>query len=346
MVASAKIGWSVMGTGTIATEHMVAAIRAFGHEPLWVVSRNREYAKFFSEDLDIPNTSTEANRAVGDPSVNFIYVSAKRDRRKHYIAAAAEARKNVLCDGPIAGNTKIASGLIERCKRSGVVLIVNQPSRASAIHQLMQRLVSEGEIGSVKSVHIIRGGPYHPVPTRRSEYAPVEGDASLDTCVEDIDLGRFLTGADPLEVSALATRHGESPEEQLAYAVYMSNDIVLQVYESFTIADVESLVMVAGDEGVLIANGTLNGRGTGTLIRRIDGRNELIPVRERDPYLTVIEGFTASSHRQHAWLADGQDNLIALRTAEAVAQAVKKRRSVVLELSAPQPSKIDKGVSA
>lgn len=335
-----------MGTGTIATEHMVAAIRAFGHEPLWVVSRNREYANFFSEDLDIPNRSTEANRAVGDPSVSFIYVSATRDRRKHYIAAAAGACKDVLCDGPIAGNAKIASSLIERCQRSGVALIVNQPPRASTIHQVMQRLVTEGEIGSVKSVLVIRGGPYHPVPTRRSEYAPVEGDASLDTCVEDIDLGRFLTGANPLEVSALATRHGEGSGGQLAYAVYMSNNIVLQAYESFTTADMESLVMVAGDEGVLIANGTLNGRGTGTLIRRIDGRNELIPVRERDPYLAVVEGFTASLRRKNSWLADGQDNLIALRTAEAVAQAVKKRRSIVLEGVTPPQSKADKGVSA
>ncbi len=90
------LGWSVMGTGTIATEHMVAAIRTAGHQPLWVVSRNRQYAAHFSQDMAIPDIAVDARQALQDKRIGFAYVSAAKSRRKHYILAAAAAGKHLL----------------------------------------------------------------------------------------------------------------------------------------------------------------------------------------------------------------------------------------------------------
>ena len=319
-----------MGTGTIATEHMVAAIRAVGHEPLWVVSRNRQYAKSFSEDLNIPQTSTQVHRALLDPSVNFVYVSASRGRRKHYISNAAIARKHILCDAPIAENSKLATALVEQCAREGVTLVVNQPLRASVIHQTMRRLLLEGEIGSLQSLLIVRGAPFQPLPNRRTDEAGSHGNIFLDVSVEDIDLARFLTGQEPLEVAALPNGQNGKSKQQAAYAVRMTRDVVFQAYESFTTTEIESIVMLAGDQGVLIAHGTLNGRGSGTLTRRIGQRNELIPVRERDMHHATIEGFLTSVRRHATWLSRGADSVIALRAAEAILIADKKRRTINL----------------
>lgn len=319
-----------MGTGTIATEHMVAAIRSVGHEPLWVVSRNKEYAKFFSEDMKIPQTSIEARRALRDPVVGFVYVSAVRDRRKHYISTAATARKHILCDGPISNNSRVAGALVEQCKQAGVALALNQPSRASTIHQTMRRLLIEGEIGSLQSLLIVRGAPFHPAPNRRSDEAEKQGNILLDISVEDIDLARFLTDQEPVEVSTLSTAPNGAAAHQISYAVRMSGGVMFQAFESFTTAEIESVVMLAGDNGALIAHGTLNGKGSGTLVRRLNARNELIPVRERDHHFTTIEGFLASVRRTSTWMCQGDDSVIALRTAEAIAAAGKKRCTVVV----------------
>ncbi|URK89368.1 hypothetical protein LP421_33610 (plasmid) [Rhizobium sp. RCAM05350] len=117
---------------------------------------------------EYPENISRRRQALSDPLVNFVYISAVRERRKHYIATAAKAGKHILCDGPIAGNSRVAGTLVEQCKQAGVALVVNQPSRASTIHQTMRRLLAEGEIGTLQSLQIIRGAPFQPSPNRRA----------------------------------------------------------------------------------------------------------------------------------------------------------------------------------
>lgn len=317
------LGWSVMGTGTIATEHMVAAIRAVGHQPLWVVSRNRQYAVHFSQDMEIPGITVDAREALRDQRIGFAYVSAVRSRRKHYILAAAAEGKHLLCDGPIAANSRVAGELAEACRKAGVVLALNQPLRALSLHQTMRRLVQEGEIGALQSLLIARGAPFQPPPNRHPDEVVDENDALLELTLEDIDLARFLTGQEPVVASALAA------SDQRAYAIELSGGAILQAYESFTTAEFESVVMLAGDRGTLIAQGTLSGKGSGTLIRRLNGKNELIPVRDRDQHMVTVEAFLALPQKSGTWLSLAEDNVIALHVAEAI-RAAQNRRPVAV----------------
>nr|WP_282563057.1 Gfo/Idh/MocA family oxidoreductase [Rhizobium sp. RCAM05973] len=138
---------------------MVAAIRAIGHDPHWVISRSKDHAKYFSIDTGIPNSSTDVNKALKDPRVVFSYVNTILARRGYYIAAACAAGKHILCDGPISSSSKNARTLVAEVNRAGLVLAVNEPHRASTIHQAMRRLLLEGEIGKLQSLIVIRGSP-------------------------------------------------------------------------------------------------------------------------------------------------------------------------------------------
>ncbi|WP_246677040.1 Gfo/Idh/MocA family oxidoreductase [Mesorhizobium sp. B2-4-15] len=327
MPASAKAGWSFVGAGTIATELMVEAIRAIGHSPLWVVSQNKIDAANFAQDLGIPHSTTDVDRALQDPSVGFAYISARLKRRPHYISAAAGARKHILCDGPISDNSRSAKTLVTLCNQAGASLAVNQPLRASTIHQTMRRLISDGDIGTVRSIVLLRGGPYHGPLTRRARDADEGGGIYLDVSVEDIDLARFLTAAEPLEVTATSAPFDAAPS-QLAYTVRLSNGCLFQAYESFSTADIESMVMVAGDRGALIAQGTMNGRASGTLLRRTDGKSELVPVREHDFQVSTVKDFVNTRSREASWLSGGSDSVTALLVVEAMMISAKRRRAV------------------
>ncbi|GLU30017.1 Gfo/Idh/MocA family oxidoreductase [Brucella sp. NBRC 12950] len=324
-----KTGWAVMGTGTIATEYMVSAIRTLGHQPRWVVSRDKQYAQFFSEDTGIDHTATSARRALSDPEVAFAYVSAARDRRRHYVMAASAARKHILCDGPIASTSKGAAELVATCLQSGISLVVNQPHRASSIHQTMHRLVREGEIGILRAIQIVRGAPFHAPANRRMTEERRPGDMLLDITVNDVDLARFLTGKEPEQVVALPIEASASTDQN-CYAIHMSDGVIFQAFESFEIAEIESLVILMGDHGSLTAHGTLNSKGPATLIRRVGNRNELTPVREGDPYHSTVEQFVDAIGGNFDWLCSGEDNVAALRTVEAIAEANRKHRKVYL----------------
>lgn len=322
-------GWSVMGTGTIATELMVAAIRAVGDRPLWVVSRRKQDATLFAQDLDIPKSTADLGEVWRDPAVKKVYVSARLSRRRHYILEAATQRKHILCDGPIAAQSRVAAQLSDACAEAGILLAINQPARASLIHQTMQRLILEGELGIVQSVVIVRGGAFHPALNRRIEDADEHGDIFIDSCLDDIDLTRFLTGSEPVTVCAVTKPKPEDPRH-IIYAITMDSGVLVQSHASFSTTDVESMVMVLGDKAALIAHGTLGGRGTGTLTRRSGGRNELVPVREREPHLATMESVIQALDGQRTFLATGRDNIVALKTMEALAKSARLGRAVAV----------------
>lgn len=324
-----KTGWSVMGTGTIATEQMVGAIRSIGHKPLWVVSRSKRDAADFAKDLDIPQFSTEVGQVLQDPAVAFAYVSARLSRRPRYISAAAGARKHVLCDGPIASTSNAASAIVDLCREADVLLAVNQPFRASTIHQTMRRMIADGEVGHVQSVLLVRVGPYNRPPDRRTQDPDRSDKIFLSASVDNIDLARFLTGAEPTEVSALSADSGVEAK-QLAYSIRLTNGALLQAQESFRTAELESIVLVAGEKGSLLANGTLNARPNGTLMRKVAGRSELVPLRVRDPHISTATDFVNVGRQGAPWLAGGEDSVVALRTAEAIRMSVRKRRSITI----------------
>jgi 1,5-anhydro-D-fructose reductase (1,5-anhydro-D-mannitol-forming) len=331
VLEDAKAGWAVMGTGTIATENMVTAIRSIGHRVLWVVSQDKRDAAVFAQDLKISKFTTDLNCVLRDPAVAIFYVSAGPSRRPHYISVAAQASKHILCDGPIAVTSKAALAMVAACRDAGVRLAVNQLLRASTVHQTMRRLIGDGEIGRVQSVLIVRGGPHRPPQYRRAQDLDHAAEIHLSVLVDDIDLVRFLTGAELVEASALTSL---SPDEtsQIAYSMQFDNGALFLAQDSIKSTDVESLLMVVGERGTIVANGTLDGRSAGTLVRKIAGKKEFVPIRERDPHIAIATDFAGSDRSEPAWLAMGEDNVVALCAAEALRSSAQKRRPVAVSV--------------
>lgn len=323
-----RCGWAVTGTGTVAAEQMVAAIRAFGHTPLWVTSRSEVRASHFARDTNIPNSTTDVRQAMRDAQVDFVYIAAPLIRRPFYIRAVAEAGKHILCDGPVAKDAKTAAALVQTCQDAGTYLAVNQRGRTAAVHQAMRRLIADGEIGVVHSISIFRGGPHYPVAMRWHEAGENDPNIFLDMCAEDIDLARFLSGAEPVEAAGLASPVGGAPSD-LAYSLRMG-DVLFQAHESYATSDIESRIIAAGSEGSLVASGTLGPRGSGTLMRRHHSRNEFLPIRERDHFAAVLELFLEAVDGGPPTLATGTDSLASLTAAEAVMKAVRKGRTVAI----------------
>ncbi|MBB2713412.1 Gfo/Idh/MocA family oxidoreductase (plasmid) [Rhizobium sophoriradicis] len=322
MAGNDRVGWAIMGTETIATEHMVSAIRSIGHQPLWVVSRNAHYAGTFAGDLSIPNATDDLERVWADRDVRFVYVSATRERRSFHIAAAAEAGKHILCDGPISNEREEAARLVSLCHDLKVTLAVHHIARASSVHQTMKRLIREGDIGQIHSIVVARGGAFHPSPNRRGPLANLEGDIFFDAAIEDVDLVRFLTDAEPNRATGISKPMGGAPQH-LAFALAMDDGCIFQAHESFLTADIEDTVMIAGSKGSLTASGTLYGRGSGTLTRRIGGKNELIPIRDKDVHVAAIQDFVTGLHGRPTWLSTGADSVANLAAINSIIASIQ-----------------------
>jgi 1,5-anhydro-D-fructose reductase (1,5-anhydro-D-mannitol-forming) len=329
------VGWGLIGASTIAREYMVDAIRRSGGAPLWVMSRDEAHRAEFARDLGIRHHCGDLAGMLADPRVKAVYVSSINSLHRAQVLQAARAGKHILCDKPLATRSSDALKMVRACEKAGVVLGVNHHLRSSPVHQTMRRMIAAGDIGEVRSLIIIHAGLLRPILQTWRIRDPAEGAIYLDLSVHDIDLACFLLQQTPALASGIgdALMLGDAKAHDHAmYALRMSGGAFVQVNESFVTPDVESLVMAYGSEGILIASGTLAQKSSGTLTRRLRGRNESIPLRPNDTYADTVAQFIAATEGRGSPHATGRDGLVSLAGAEAVARAVATRRTVEIKI--------------
>jgi 1,5-anhydro-D-fructose reductase (1,5-anhydro-D-mannitol-forming) len=332
---AASAGWGVVGASAIAREYVIDAIRRTGGVPLWLTSRSDAHRTDFAHELGIPHHSAELADMLADERVKAVYISSINSLHREQVIKSARAGKHILCDKPLATRAADALKMVKACDKAGVVLAVNHHLRSSPVHQTMRRMIAAGDIGEVRSLIIVHAGLLRPTLQTWRIKDPDEGAIYLDLSVHDIDLASFLLQQQAQAAigigDALALGVAETHDHTM-YALRMSGGAFVQVHESFVTPDVESQVMAYGSDGILIASGTLAQKSTGTLIRRTRGRNESIPLRANDIYADTVEQFLAAIEGRGEPRATGRDGLASLVGAEAVARAVKTRKSVEIKV--------------
>ncbi|MBU6456171.1 MAG: Gfo/Idh/MocA family oxidoreductase [Bradyrhizobium sp.] len=124
----------------------------------------------------------------------------------HQIALAAIARRiHVLVEKPIASSVEEGEAIVTAARRAGVTLMVGHVERFNPAVAAIKQAIS-GE--DILSIAITRVGPF---PPRMSNVGVV-----IDLAVHDIDLIRWFTGSDIVEV-----------QPQLSSAVAEREDIAL-----------------------------------------------------------------------------------------------------------------------
>lgn len=332
---AAPVGWGLIGASTIAREYMVDAIRRTGGNPLWLMSRNDTHRAEFAHELGIPHHGAELADMLADERVKAVYVSSINSLHRQQVVKAAQAGKHILCDKPLATRAADALKMVRACDKAQVVLAVNHHFRSSPVHQTMRRLIAAGDIGEVRSLIIIHAGLLRPVLQTWRIKDPEEGAIYLDLSVHDIDLASFLLQQRPetaVGIGGALALGDVKMHDHTMYALRMSGGAFVQVNESFVTPDVESQVMAYGSEGILIASGTLAQKSTGTLTRRLRGRNEAIPLRANDIYADTVAQFVAAIEGRGSPHASGRDGLASLAGAEAVARAVRTGRSIAIKV--------------
>ena len=115
-----KLHWGVLGTGSIAAKVVEVGLQKAGpdHEVIAVGSRTLESAKQFAEKRGIKKYYGSYEEVINDPEVifkssvilskvNAVYLPLPTTLHKEWTIKAAQAKKHVLCEKPLAANSRI-----------------------------------------------------------------------------------------------------------------------------------------------------------------------------------------------------------------------------------------------
>ena len=205
----AMIGYDFMGrTHSNAWRQVARFFPDVAAEPVLkvVVGRTESKVNEAKERLGFEESSTSWQSVLARKDIDIVDICTPGDSHAEIAIAAAEAKKAILCEKPLANDLGEAERMSAAVKKAGVVNMVCHNYRRVPAVALAKKLIDEGKIGTI---HHYRGvylqdwivDPNFP-RVWRLEKARAGSGSLGDILSHTMDLSRHLVG-EPVEVSAL-----------------------------------------------------------------------------------------------------------------------------------------------
>ncbi len=144
---------AVIGTGFIGPAH-VEALRRLGVEVVGVAGSSPERARPKAEALNIGKVYDDWRALVADPQVDVVHITTPNHVHYPMAKAAIEAGKHVVCEKPLAMNSRESGELLRMAREAGIVHAVNYNIRFYPLCQEARARLARGDVGDV---YIVRG---------------------------------------------------------------------------------------------------------------------------------------------------------------------------------------------
>ena len=249
---------------------------------------------------------------------------------------------NVLIEKPMASTIEEANTLLEIARRQNVKIAVGHVERFNpAVVEVKRRLVANG-LGRIFHLHARRLGPF---PPRIRDVG-----VTLDLATHDVDVMRYLAGADVKYVYAETQQHVHTSHEDLLLGILRFAN------EAIGVLDVNWLtptkireISITGEKGMFVVNyltqdvyfyendytattwkdlSRLTGVSEGTMTR--------LKINKAEPLHLEYEDVLDAIHKDMLPTVTGEDGLAVLRIIHCLGTSAYKHRTegqVDLELA-------------
>jgi predicted dehydrogenase len=197
-----KVTWGVLSTAKIGMEKVTPALmRSQWCDVQAIASRSLPSAQAAADKLGIPKAYGSYEELLADPTIEAIYNPLPNDLHVSMTLAAARAGKHVLCEKPIALNANEAAQLREVGDKVHIMEAFMVRFHPQWLRT--RELVQSGALGDLRTVQVWFSYFNRNATNIRND-ASKGGGALMDIGCYPIVAGRFLFGAEPVRVMALA----------------------------------------------------------------------------------------------------------------------------------------------
>ncbi|OKP98563.1 Gfo/Idh/MocA family protein [Paenibacillus sp. P46E] len=200
-----KLRWGIMGCAQIATGSVMPAIQESETGVIQAVaSRGLDKSSAVAKEFGVPQAYGSYEELLADPNVDAVYIPLPNHLHREWAIRAAEAGKHVLCEKPIALNSREAAEMVEACRKAGVHLAEAYMYRHHPRIAEVRQIIASGEIGELRS---IRGTfTYNDAEdTSNIRFKSAWGGGSLyDVGCYPLTAARLLFGSEPEAVTVQA----------------------------------------------------------------------------------------------------------------------------------------------
>jgi xylose dehydrogenase (NAD/NADP) len=221
-----KIRWAVLSTSSIARAAVIPAIQhSTNGELVAVASRDTQRARDFAAKLAIPVSYGSYDALLSANDVNAICIPLPNILHREWSIKAAEAKKHVLCEKPLAMNSAECAEMDNAARRMGVKLMEAFMYRFHPQTQKVLELLRSGAIGDLRLIH--SAFTFRVTDPANIRLQPELGGGSLmGVGCYCVNISRTIAGQEPIEVQAYANWSSTGVDNQMVGNLRFSNGLL------------------------------------------------------------------------------------------------------------------------
>jgi UDP-N-acetylglucosamine 3-dehydrogenase len=331
-----KLRVGVIGVGSIGFNHARVFAELGDVELAAVVDVNAEAAQAVARRYR-PNAYTDYLLMLDSEQLDAVTIAVPTINHHEIATEVIKRGIPLLIEKPIASTVEEGRQLVAAAEKRCVLLMVGHIERFNPSVTALKAHLAAGELGRVFQIDAHRQGPF---PDRVRDVGVV-----IDLAVHDLDVMRYVTGAEITRVYAETERHIHSQREDLLTGVTRMSDgtIGTLAINWLTPTKIRELY-VTGERGMFrldyltqdlyffenaLARGpkwetmrVLRGVSEGRMIRHV--------IVKKEPLRAELEAFCAAVRAHAASPVSGADGLKALELAQALIASGQSHQAIEL----------------
>ena len=330
------VGIAVLGAGRIGKIH-AANVAASKFATLVVVADPfADAAARLADELGA-EAMTDCEAAIDRADVDAIVIGTPTHTHINLMLRAVRQGKAVLCEKPIDLDMAKSLTAVEEVERLNGRVMLAFNRRFESTFAQMRAAIEAGEIGDVRQVIITSRDP----GLAPEDYIEHSGGIFRDMTIHDLDIGRWLLGEEPVELTAIGSRLID-PALMEKYDDYDTAMVQMQTASGKqchinncrqAVYGYDQRIEVFGSTGMLQMDNLRP-----TTIRRwsqevTDAREPLLNFfleRYQQAYKSELDAYIDALVHKKPMPITVQDGLKALQLADAAVESVKTGRAVSL----------------
>jgi UDP-N-acetylglucosamine 3-dehydrogenase len=196
---------AIIGAGNIAKSHVEAYKKMPDVRIKTIVDKELAQAKKLAKTID-SIASSSIDDVLNDSEIDAVDICLPSFLHMDTVIKFAQAKKNIICEKPIALSVEDARRMFEICESMGVMLCIAQVCRFMRPYEEIKKQLELQEIGEVKLVRMTRAVQY-PVQIGQTWYQDINksGGPFLDFIIHDLDFITWNFGRPEIAASYLIT---------------------------------------------------------------------------------------------------------------------------------------------
>lgn len=209
-----KVGWAIVGLGQLALgEIMPAFAGCQWSQPVALVSCHPAKAGIVAAAYGIRADAVydyeSFDRLAEDKHVEVIYIVLPNSMHADFTIRGLRAGKHVLCEKPMAMNVAECESMIAAAKTADRQLGVAYRLHSEPLNRKVMELCKDRKLGSIKSFSSSNCQNVEAPNIRLS--AGLGGGSVGDVGIYSINAARYVTGEEPVEVTAFSHQPQDDP---------------------------------------------------------------------------------------------------------------------------------------